>query len=158
MPGVGKTSLAKELVKLLHAILLSSDKVRKELVDAPKYTIKEKERVYDVLFLLAKYLSSAGVDCVIDASFFKENLRRKALEKIGIPKKNVVMVECVCPEDVVISRISSRKKDYSDADVQVYKKIKKQYEPIKMNHITIDTLKNTPLESAKILMSKIQRK
>ncbi|HZL22542.1 MAG TPA: hypothetical protein VFC05_04410, partial [Nitrososphaeraceae archaeon] len=47
--------------------------------------------------------------------------------------------ECICPEELVISRIKERKNDYSDANISIYKMIKKIYEPITEKHITVDT-------------------
>jgi predicted kinase len=49
------------------------------------------------------------------------------------------IIECICPEELVISRLTERKNDYSDADISTYKMIRKIYEPIKEKHITIDT-------------------
>jgi thymidylate kinase len=39
----------------------------------------------------------------------------------------------------VISRLKDRKNDYSDANISIYQKIRKIYEPIKEKHIIIDT-------------------
>ena len=48
-------------------------------------------------------------------------------------------MECICPEDIIISRLRQRKYDYSDADFSVYRKMKRIYEPVNEEHITIDT-------------------
>ena len=39
----------------------------------------------------------------------------------------------------MISRLTDRRNDYSDADISIYQKIRKIYEPIKEKHITVDT-------------------
>ena len=44
-PGVGKTTLANELAPYIDAVVLSSDKVRKELNYKPSYTEEEKNLV-----------------------------------------------------------------------------------------------------------------
>ncbi|MGI0000053.1 MAG: AAA family ATPase, partial [Nitrososphaeraceae archaeon] len=49
------------------------------------------------------------------------------------------IIECICPEDLIISRIQKRKNNYSDADLSIYRMIKAIYEPVKEEHITIDT-------------------
>jgi predicted kinase len=56
LPGVGKTLLANELAPLIKAIVLSTDKIRKDLISNPTYTEEEKELIYDVMLILAKYL------------------------------------------------------------------------------------------------------
>lgn len=49
------------------------------------------------------------------------------------------IIECICPEEIIISRLKNRKKGYSDADESIYKLIKAKYEPIEEKHITVDT-------------------
>lgn len=156
LPGTGKTSLAKDLSLLIEASLLSSDQVRKELLDTPTYSDEEKELVYRVLFLLAKYIHRTGKNCVIDASFFKEKLRQKAISVLNSDANKFRIVECSCPDDVAIKRIKSRKSGYSDADESVFYKIKEEYEPISEKHVTIDTSQASPAELAKIALSKIE--
>jgi predicted kinase len=43
LPGVGKTRLANELAPLINAIVLSTDKIRKELISSPTYTKEGKK-------------------------------------------------------------------------------------------------------------------
>jgi len=108
---------------------------------------KQKKMVYDALFKkLSKYLEEKK-DVVIDATFYKKSLRKKAREiadKIGTEFK---IVECVCPERVVKERIAKRTRDVSNADFEVYKKIKKIYEPIEEEHIIVNM--NQSKEDAK---------
>lgn len=141
LPGVGKTSLAKELAPRVNAVLLSTDKIRKELILRPTYTNEEKKMVYDVFLLIAKYLHDAGINCVLDATFNKESYRDRVRDALGVSKKEICIVECVCSEKVVISRLRRRRKDYSDADISVYQMMKKRFEPIREPHIIADTSK-----------------
>lgn len=68
LPGVGKTTLANNLAPLLNASVLSTDKTRKELIPHPTYSARERELIYDVMLLLAKYLHGLGVNCILDAT------------------------------------------------------------------------------------------
>lgn len=154
LPGVGKTTLTKDLAPLIHAQILSSDKIRKELFPKPTYSKKEKDLVYEVLILTAKYLHASGKNCILDATFNKESIRVKLKKKLSIPKNQIHFIECVCPEHLVISRLKKRIDDYSDADYSIYKKLKRKYEPLKISHSTIDTSKNRKT-SAKIAALKI---
>jgi len=43
-PGVGKTTVAHELAPLINAVVLSTDKIRKEFLDKPTYGEQEKKR------------------------------------------------------------------------------------------------------------------
>jgi hypothetical protein len=67
------------------------------------------------------------------------------------------IVECTCPEDVVISRLKERKNDYSDADISIYRKMKRTYEPIKEGecHIVVDTSQQSSKVIAKEIADKI---
>jgi predicted kinase len=67
LPGVGKTSVSKELAKLTRWTILSTDKIRKELFPNPTYSTEEKRLIYDVLMLIAKYLHCSGTNCILDA-------------------------------------------------------------------------------------------
>jgi hypothetical protein len=139
LPGVGKTTLANEVSRLINAVVLSSDKIRKELIHKPTYSPKEKKLIYDIFILIAKYLHEAGVNCILDATFNKEIFRNRVRKSLGLSTKEFCMVECVCPEEIVISRLRNRKVGFSDADISVYKMMKKIFEPIRGSHIVVDT-------------------
>jgi len=140
---VGKTTIAKNLAPLIDAVILSSDKIRKELIPNPTYTKEERKLIYDVMVLIAAYLQNSGTNIILDATFNKEDSRNKVKQRIRVPRDEFFIIECVCPENIIFSRIKNRKEDYSDADISVYKKMKKIYEPVKVDHITVDTSLNT---------------
>jgi len=154
LPGVGKTLLANELAPLIKAIVLSTDKIRKDLISNPTYTEEEKELIYDVMLILAKYLhEAAGTNCLLDATFNTKESRRKAREKLeSVSPEQIYIIECICPEDIVLSRLKARKRDYSDADIDVYRKMKHEYEPVeeKERHIVADTSLDPKTNAEKI--------
>ena len=139
LPGVGKTTISKDLARLINAAILSTDKIRKELLPRPTYTKQERRLIYDILTLLAKYLYNANVNCILDATFNTEYSRKKLKDKILIPSEKMYIVECSCPENITISRLKNRKNDYSDANISIYKRMKGIYEPVRGEHITVDT-------------------
>ena len=139
LPGVGKTTVAKGLAPLLNAVILSTDKIRKELFSKPMYGQRERRLIYDVMMLMAKYLDNAGINCILDATYTRERSRREIKKKLGLASKDIHIIECICPEDIVLSRLRQRKYDYSDADFSVYRKMKRIYEPVKVEHMTVDT-------------------
>lgn len=154
LPGVGKTSLANELAPLINAIVLSTDKIRKEVISKPTYTKEEKRLIYDVMLLVARYLhDAAGINCILDATFNTEKSRRTVIEKlVNVSSDQIYIVECICPEDVVITRLKARKGDYSDADIDIYRKMKQLYEPVKEmeKHIVIDTSQDPKMNAEQI--------
>ena len=157
MPGVGKSTLAKNLAPMINSTILSSDKIRKELFLNPTYSPFERNLVYDVMIVLAKYLNESGCNCILDATFNREDSRIEIREKLHLNDKEFQIVECICPEEVVISRLKSRKDDYSDATMETYQKMKKIYESVKVAHITIDT-SLSPQENSQRIVEVIKRK
>jgi predicted kinase len=154
LPGVGKTRLANELAPLINAIVLSTDKIRKELISNPTYTREEKELIYNVMLLLTRYLhNAAGLNCILDATFNTKESRKKAREKLEtISPEQIYIVECICPEDIVISRLKARKGDYSDADIDIYRKMKQVYEPVEeeQRHVVADTSRDPKINAEEI--------
>jgi predicted kinase len=157
LPGVGKSTLAKNLAPMINATILSSDKIRKELFPNPTYSPFERKLVYDVMIILAKYLNQVRCNCILDATFNKEDSRLEIREKLQLNDRQFQIVECFCTEEVIISRLKSRKYDYSDATIEVYQKMKKIYEPVKVDHITIDTTL-PPQENSQRIVEEIKRK
>ena len=104
--------------------------------------------------LLAKYLHNSGANCILDATFNREESRTEVKKKLGIQDREFFVIECMCPENIIISRLKERKNDYSDAGVEVYQKMKKIYEYVKGKHITIDTTLD-PEKNAKVVSTKI---
>jgi predicted kinase len=151
LPGVGKTTLAASVAKKTGATILSSDKIRKELIRYPTYASVEGRLIYDVLMLMTKYLSAAGIDCILDATFNRERSRKEVENTLRLNKVQLYVIECTCPEDVVFERLRDRKNDFSDADYSVYAKMKNIYEPVQGRHLDVDTSLPTEVNLQEIL-------
>lgn len=161
LPGVGKTSISKELSKLTKWVVLSTDKIRKELVPNPIYSAEEKRLIYNVLIIIAKYLYQSGTSCILDGTFNTNYSREEIKKKLNLTSQEICTVECICPEDIVIARIKNRKNDYSDANAFIYRSMKATYQPIEEEHIIVDTSKeSSSINAAKIInqISKIDNK
>ncbi|RMF91405.1 MAG: adenylyl-sulfate kinase [Methanobacteriota archaeon] len=158
LPATGKSTVARRLSKALGAEVLRTDIVRREIIDAPSYTEEEKALIYRVVFLMARYLIKNDVNVIIDGTFYRDSLRKQAQEIAGKQGKRFFLVETRCPEDIVLKRLEKRKKNLrspSDADVDVYYKIKGLFEPIEEDHLIIDTGWNIK-EGVKELVKKIK--
>jgi predicted kinase len=151
LPGVGKTTLARSVASRTGANILSSDKIRKELIKYPAYTRAEGRLVYDVLILLAKYLTAAGIDCILDATFNRERSRKEVENKLGSNNVQLYVIECTCPEDVVLERLKNRRNDYSDAGHAIYSKMKSIYEPVQGQRLDVNTSLPCEVNLQKIL-------
>ena len=154
LPGIGKTTFAKKLAPLINATILSTDKIRKDLISSPTYEKDERRLIYDIMILLAKYIHDSGTNCILDATFNREESRIEIKKKLGIRDKDFFVIECVCPENIIITRLKERKNDYSDAGIEVYQKMKKIYESVKGKHNKIDTTLD-PEKNAKLISTEI---
>src|SRR5919202_577689 len=157
LPGVGKTAIAKDLAALINgAVVLSTDKIRKELISKPTYEKQERQLIYDVMLLFAKYLHIAGIDCILDATFNRESSRKEVKERLSLTHDQLFIVECMCPEEIIIRRLKNRQNGYSDADISIYRKMKRIYEPVKGDrHIVVDTSIQSSKEIAKAIAPKV---
>jgi len=150
LPGVGKTTLARGLAPLINAAVLSTDKIRKELIATPTYIWQERRLVYDVMTLIAKYFQNAGINCILDATFTTENSRKELRRKLALKCNQFSITECICSEDVIVSRLRNRENDFSDADITIYRKMKNIYEPVRGEHIIVDTSNPSNIDIKKI--------
>ena len=80
--------------------------------------------------------------------FNTENSRKELKKNLNLDSPQLNIVECTCPEHIVISRLRNRKNDYSDADISIYKKMRIGYQPIKEKHIVVDTSQQSAYKNA----------
>ncbi|PIQ92569.1 MAG: kinase [Parcubacteria group bacterium CG11_big_fil_rev_8_21_14_0_20_39_14] len=139
LPGTGKTTTARRLAVKINGVLLRTDEIRRRFSKKRRYTSKEKQRVYNVMFFRAKRLLQAGKNVVLDGTFAKKKnreLARKIAKELGV---NFQIIEVICDENIVKQRISKRFADESEAKFKHYLEHKKIFEPISEKHIIINT-------------------
>ncbi|VVC03803.1 L-seryl-tRNA(Sec) kinase [Candidatus Bilamarchaeum dharawalense] len=138
LPGSGKTTAAKMISKHYSAVHLSSDIIRKQNLQKPQYSDEEKEKVYTEMAEQVEKNLKNGKNVVADATFYKAKQRDRFLalaEKAGT--KGFVVI-CSLPESEIRKRIGKREKGPSDADFEVYLKLKKEFEPIAGRYLEIN--------------------
>lgn len=142
LPATGKSTVAKELAGKINATVVRSDVVRKELLLQPSYSEMEKEEIYKAIFSRALFLLSTRENVILDATFYKKELREKAKIIAKETENKFYLIECICPERVLRERTVKRaagRYDASDADFAIYLKVKREFEKIKEKHFVIDT-------------------
>lgn len=121
LPGSGKTTIAKELMKLfkkqkINFVYLSMDSLRKKIVKEPKYTDKEREFAYKKLVLIGLEHIKKNSNVIFDATAHKLKYRNFPRKNI----KNFVEIYIKCPLNVCIERESQR--NQSLVTKNIYKK------------------------------------
>ncbi len=144
--GSGKSYQARHLAARLGAEVLRSDVLRKELLNiAPGekhldafgeglYASDMSRRTYDKAFELANAWISQGRPVIIDASFSHRADRELAQHLAGMRSVPYYFIECVCPDDIVKTRLEKRKKEQdnpSDGRWEILQEQKNHYEEIK---------------------------
>lgn len=137
LPGTGKTTLARALGDRLGAVVLSSDRIRKELasVDPQRsaaapwgegiYTAGHTREAYSELLHQARVLLGLGESVVLDASWSSEEHRAAARALAQETASDLTEVRCEAAADLVTQRLALRHAhrrlvgDLSDADVGV---------------------------------------
>ncbi|AEA26991.1 gluconate kinase [Pseudonocardia dioxanivorans CB1190] len=127
LPGTGKSTLAAGLADRTGAVLVSSDRVRKELAGmAPStsaaapfgsglYAPEHTGATYRELLTRAAALLSLGESVVLDASWTCARRRTEAAAVADDRAAELVQVRCVAPSDVAAARIRARHGSASDA-------------------------------------------
>ncbi len=136
LPGTGKTTFARSLALGLKGVHLNTDIVRDHLGLRGQYDEDTKNKVYKALLEQAKTALEEGQVVVVDGTFFKKELRRPFLELSEVADSPIRWIEIKASESVIKERVS-QSREYSEADFDVYLKIKKAYEPLEEKHLVL---------------------
>jgi aminoglycoside phosphotransferase family enzyme/predicted kinase len=127
LPGTGKTTLAGGLADRFGAVVLSSDRIRKELAGLDPttpatagfrqglYSPEHTEELYTELLHRAEGLLARGESMVLDASWTSRSHRRRAEELARRTHSHLVRLQCRTTADSAGRRITSRVGSASDA-------------------------------------------
>lgn len=147
LPGSGKSYFASKLAEQLNAEYTSSDVIRKQLIEKRNYSEKEKFFVYKEMTLLMTRGIKQRKNMVIDATFFKEELRNNFEEVAKKLDEDIIFIEVIAEEEIIKIR-TSKKREFSEADYSVYLQLKEVFEPMKKEHLI---LKSTQINIGEML-------
>ncbi len=161
LPGTGKSYLARKLCEKIPFVVVESDFVRKTLFNPPTYSPRESALVHRVCHILIDRLLKKKLRVIFDATNLSEMHREYVYRLAERNNAKLVIVQTVAPEEIVKARLEKRhtardEHDLSDADWEVYARMKQYQQPIGRAHIVVDTSKDLEEEIQKILRA-IQR-
>ena len=137
LPGSGKSYFASELARLLNAAYINSDIERNKMLAEKTYTEKEKLAVYDLMLKKMSGQVKENNNVVLDATFYKTAIRNKFISEAR-GKVALYFIEVIASEALTRQRLKKQRPD-SDADVEIYKKIQQQWEPLSEVHLTLES-------------------
>jgi len=134
LPGTGKTTISKILSEILNIEILSTDKIRRSIsFNGNLYSKENKEQVYRKLEeLLLESLNERNPK-ILDGTFSKVTQVERIYNLCKTQKYGLKIIECFCSEETIKKRLITRTDSLSDADYDVYEKIKEEYEVIGRN-------------------------
>lgn len=144
LPGTGKTTFSRGLAKYLNALHLNTDIIRDQLDLRGQYDRKTKNRIYKNMEQQAASALQEGKIVVLDGTFYKQKLRKNYItfaQKLGQPLK---WIELKATEKAVKERVQ-QKRTYSEADYEVYLKVKAAFEPMRQDCLELWNDKDTPM-------------
>jgi predicted kinase len=137
LPGSGKSFLAKRLAQHLHYAHFNTDVERKKLFPIQRtYSEEEKLQVYQHLLQLCKHHLKEGTSVIVDGTFYKEELRKPFLhlaQSLDIPSPIIY----VSAEESIIQERTQRVREDSEANFEVYLKLKPLFEPNRSHYLTV---------------------
>ncbi|UCG54193.1 MAG: ATP-binding protein [Dehalococcoidia bacterium] len=154
LPGVGKSLFCQRLTERLPAVILESDSLRRILFGQPDYSQTESARLFKAIRLLAKRLLKIGLCIIVDATNLSEHHRKYFYSIAECSKVKLIIVSIEAPQSVVKKRLAARLKNQdekSEADWEVYKKMKPSVEKITRKHYVVDTSRDTTPTIDKII-------
>ncbi len=144
LPGTGKSFFSRRLAERVPLAVLESDALRKALVPSPLYTAKESDRLFQAIHEIIDLLLGQQVPALLDATTLMEAHREHLYQLADGHNAKLMLVLVEAPQSVVRQRLETRGKtplrqDHSYADWDVYQRMRPLQEPIKRNHIWVDT-------------------
>ena len=136
LPGTGKTTFARALSSTLNAKHLNSDMLRDASGKRGKYDTASKAAVYNELINRTEEYLKNRQQVIVDATFYKNILREPYMALAKKYDVNIKWIELKADEKTIKKRVGKKRK-YSEADFEVYQKLKAIYEPLEMDHLVL---------------------
>jgi len=163
LPATGKTTAARRVAKSLGAENLSTDVVRREILEEAtleevlrsetplrfnlqkvfdaqeeiperfqRLIQEQRHLVYDAMLDRARKLVLGGRDVILDGTFYKRSLRERVYGIAREAGAKVYVIECECPEEIVLERLKRRRlkpdaASYVDK-MKIYFAVKEKFE------------------------------
>ena len=136
LPGSGKTTFARALSTAISAKHLNSDIVRSNAGRRGHYDTAYQAATYNEMLNRTEDYLKNNQQVVIDATFYKNIFRQPYQLLAEKYDAEINWIEVKADEETIKKRVS-KKREYSEADFEVYKKIKEDYEPITTPHLVL---------------------
>lgn len=138
LPGSGKSYFAQALAKEINAAYVNTDRVRNEKGARGKYSMEDKMLIYQLMAENAREVVLTGKDVVIDGTFYLAKMIDLFRSLSSSTMTSIIFISVVAEEELIRERLSEVRND-SEADYDVYRKIKEEAEPLEIAHLTLQS-------------------
>ncbi len=151
LPGTGKSYFCAKLAERLPFVILESDALRKTLFSPPSYSPEESARLFRILPRLIERLLKKGIPLILDATNLSERDRERLYNIADRIDARLILVRVEAPPELVYQRLKARSNgedsgNSSDADWEVYRKMKPTVQKISRRHYAVDSSRDiTPV-------------
>lgn len=113
-PGSGKSYVARNLTNDVQLAHVSSDRIRSELFQQPRYDAQENAIVMHLMDYMAEEFLGVGVSVVYDANTLRSSHRRKLREMARKHKADYLLIWIQIDMDSAYSRTQTRDRRTAD--------------------------------------------
>lgn len=157
LPGTGKSTLAKALEEAFAAEHLSTDRIRTETGLRGQYGEAAKEAIYVIMLQEADSFLAMNKGIVLDGTFYLQK-HRDAFDKMAHKWAiDPVWIEVKADEAIIRERMS-KKREFSEANYDVYLDIKDIWEPMTGDHIVLWSDRMPTKEMIEVVRAEIPEK
>jgi predicted kinase len=138
LPGSGKSYFASRLAAKLDALYLSTDELRLTMFSNRTYSDTEKLAVYKAMLNKMMDGISGKKTIVLDGTFYKTSIRLPFEQAAQQSGEKLLYIEVTAPEEKIEERLEKPRVN-SEANYDVYKKLKAVAEPLGLGHLVLDS-------------------
>lgn len=144
LPGTGKSYFCRRLAERTPVAILESDALRKLLFPSPTYGSEESAYLFRAIHSLVSELLREGRTLVLDATNLSEYHREHLYHIAERSGAKLIVVQLYAAPELVYRRLRSRANakdpsNNSDADWEVYTKMRPAADVIRRSHFRVDT-------------------
>lgn len=145
LPASYKTETTEVIAAIKGYIVLRTDILRLEILkdedifdEKVASNMDKRTLVYDEMFRMAHELTNKGKGVILDATFVKQSLRRRAAEVAEKSRFPLIIQQTQCPQEVSLRRISERSKENYESNAlteQAYLNNKSKFEDVDLDEL-----------------------
>lgn len=153
LPGTGKSYLAQALATALAADVLDRDAIRDRIFPARDldYSAEQNELASQVTYRVAEYILSRDPQRILILDGRPFSRRAQVDEVVTLARKvghRLYVIYCWAPDEVVHRRLEEDLRSTgnlaADRTMDKYYRIKRSFEPLTIEHLSVDTTR--PIE------------